>query len=379
MQHICFSLGITVFFGIAAVLCSAQDIDVFSSNDSPPAAPADFSAPSVVPAHAVAPPDLSANEPANAAGDVAAELAHAGDVTAKPAASKPAPTADSAVTQPHTITAKQFTGGAGRRSPLRERPAPALSEVAPPVAARSEPAFATQPITSAVPAAATRIDAPKELAANPLASQPADHPLAKYLRMPSESLSRITGKALSVEDLLKGARAAAARQQLLQAYWELSGRLAAYHIQRDHNLPATRIAELEFIKAQWNLAEQLKRHKSIDCTEKDLPIPTDYPLYQRYETYADKIARTERTEHLSHLIPIQEQLIEAKMQTQRIDDLLDLTTTIVEYNKMIAEYASATVASSISNEALVGAVIKLVKRGKPQTQFIQQTSYTPDN
>ncbi|MDR0327888.1 MAG: hypothetical protein LBI05_06290 [Planctomycetaceae bacterium] len=223
----------------------------------------------------------------------------------------------------------------------------------------------------------------------------ADHPFRQYWGMPNDPQAKITGKPMTVAELFANTRSSAVRCQLLQAYWELSGLLAVYHFRCETERLATgagaqqdgtmtllreqrRTAELEFIKQQWVLAELLKQCKGRSPREMELPIPADFPLYPRYQTFADKIARSERTQYLGRMIPIQEQLIESKNDTwkaasgmassasqpffvvssQRTTAFLDLTQAIIEYNKMIAEYALETIPPNVSQRQLVGAVVR---------------------
>jgi hypothetical protein len=206
----------------------------------------------------------------------------------------------------------------------------------------------------------------------------------------------ITGKPMTVAELFAGTRSSMARNQLLQAYWELSGLLAIYHFRLETERLASgvmgqqqdmmtllreqrRTAEMEFIKQQWVLAELLKLHKGQEFRESDLPIPADFPLYPRYQTHAEILARTERARHLGRMIPIQERLIETKNGTWRAASemipsasqpfsvvsnhrtmaFLDLTRAIVDYNKMIAEYVMETIPPNASHQQLVGAVVRL--------------------
>ena len=231
----------------------------------------------------------------------------------------------------------------------------------------------------------------------------ADHPFRQYWGVPNDPQTTIAGKPMTVAELLTGTRSAVVRSQLLQAYWELGGLLAIYHFRYEAERLASgamgqtqelmtllseqrRTAEVEFTKQQWVLAELLKLYKGRIIRETDLPIPADYPLYPRYQTFADKIARTERTQHLGRMIPIQEQLIESKNRTwraasvmtpsasqpffeianQRTVAFLDLTSAIVEYNKMIAEYAMETIPVNVTQHQLVGAVIRLPRRDAVQ-------------
>ncbi|MDR3234736.1 MAG: hypothetical protein LBT46_13935 [Planctomycetaceae bacterium] len=379
MRQFCFSFYFILLFGIPAASISAQDNGVSNHFDTsvPKAAFAPLPAPVE---QAAAAHQTSAGTPPKSF-DIALDSAGFGDaplpVTAVPAlTSEPAP----AVAEVNPLTARQMTDAAQRHQPSN-RQKPDLSSPLPvpsPSITHSRPV--DNSVTHSNSVTHNNFVTNTAEAASVLASQPADHPLARYLGLPNEAGSTITGKPLSVEELLNGTRSAAARSRLLQVYWELSGKLTAYHIQHNLNAArpaAVRIAELEFIKAQWNTADKIRQYKNIDCNENELPIPTDYPLYQRYETFADQIARTDRTEYLARLIPIQEQLIEAKLQSQqRIEDLLDLTQSVTDYNKMIAEYAALTVSVNADNAVIVGAVIKVPKRESTQRQIIRQTSYT---
>jgi hypothetical protein len=239
------------------------------------------------------------------------------------------------------------------------------------------------------------------------------HPFARFFELPKESQSAIKGQAYTVAQLLENTQTPLSRGQLLQTYWELAGLLAEYNIRyeaerlsgmvRDELQNSTtvlfqqqrRSVEMEFIKKQWQLAGLLRRFKGISIAEKELPIPCDYPLFKRYETFADKIARTARSQYLGHLIPVQEQLIDARHQSctiifemrqnnptdsREIMDMLNRRTTaflelveaVIDYNKMIAEYASETIPADISGSRLVGALIEL-----PQT-YSPKDSATPN-
>jgi len=250
-----------------------------------------------------------------------------------------------------------------------------------------------------------------------------DHPFRQYWGVPNDPQTKITGKPMTVAELFAGTRSSAVRNQLLQAYWELSGLLAIYHFRHETERLASgalgqqqdtmtllreqrRTAEVEFIKQQWLLAELLKLYKGGTLRETELPIPADYPLYPKYQTHADQIARTERTRHLGRMIPIQEQLIETKNGTwraasemapsvsqpffvisnQRAMAFLDLTRAIVDYNKMIAEYALETIPPNVRQQQLVGAVVRLpsgnavpAQQQTPQiaTEGIRLTQYDP--
>ena len=224
-----------------------------------------------------------------------------------------------------------------------------------------------------------------------------EHPFRQYWGVPNDPQTKIAGKPMTVTQLFAGTRSSSVRCQLLQAYWELSGLLAIYHFRCEAEKLATgatgaqqenmltllreqrRTAELEFVKQQWVLAGLLNQYKGRSLRESELPIPSDYPLYPRYETFADKLAWSERTQYLGRMIPIQEQLIESKngtwkaasemtpsasqpffvISTQRTTAFLELTKAMVEYNKMIAEYALETIPSNVSQQQLVAAVVRL--------------------
>ena len=236
-----------------------------------------------------------------------------------------------------------------------------------------------------------------------------DHPFRQYLSVPNDPQTKITGKPMTVTELFTGTRSPAVRCQLLQAYWELSGLLAIYHFRCESERLASRTtggsqegllfseqrrtAEIEFIKQQWVMAELLKQYKGRTLRESELPIPVDAPLYPRYQTHAGLLARTERTQYLGRMIPIQEQLIESKhgtwkaasemaqsasqpfftVSTQRTVAFLDLTKAVIEYNKMIAEYALETIPPHVGQQQLVGAVVRLPRAASAQLPQPPQT------
>ncbi len=234
------------------------------------------------------------------------------------------------------------------------------------------------------------------------------HPLAGYLDVPgARENALIKGKSLSIAQLLENVQNPGTRRVLLQSYWELTGKLAEFHCRlqaeqqaggasapRDMKAAGTlnllrqqrRAAEIEFVKQQWQFAELLRRAKGDApvVAEENLPIPMDYPLFKAYETHADKIARTTRSRHVGRMIPIQEQLVQSRLEAcrdtfelhgsipassqellsmlnQRTEAFLNLIEAIVDYNKMIAEYTSETIPPGISQYRLVGALIELPK------------------
>jgi len=247
-----------------------------------------------------------------------------------------------------------------------------------------------------------------QLATSPATSLavPSEHPFLAYWGTPNDSQTTITGKPMSVVKLLAETRSPTVRCQLLQTYWELSGLLAVYHFRCETERQASglqegmmtllreqrRTAEVEFIKQQWVLAELLKQYQGRMFRDSELPIPSDFPLYSHYQTHADRIARTERSRYLGRMIPIQEQLIESKNGTwnaasamvhggtqsttqpffmaanQRTMAFLELTKSIVEYNKMIAEYAAETIPPNASQQQFVAAVVRLQGRSATPEQ-----------
>ena len=245
-----------------------------------------------------------------------------------------------------------------------------------------------------------------------------EHPFRLYWGVPNDPQTKIVGKPMSIAELFSGTRSSAVRCQLLQAYWELSGLLAIYHFRCESERLASgamgqqqesmmtllreqrRTAEVEFIKQQWVLAELLKQYKGYMIRDSELPIPADFPLYPKYQTHADLIARTKRTQYLGRMIPIQEQLIESKNGTwkaasemtqnasqpffmvsnQRTTAFLDLTKAITDYNKMIAEYALETIPPNVSQHQLIRAVVRLPQRGVDplQPQTLQMATATDE-
>ena len=254
-------------------------------------------------------------------------------------------------------------------------------------AAAASPATAAQfPRTQAQPQSYQPPERQQRVPQHETAVSTAVHPFQQYWGVPNDPQTKIVGKPMTVAELLAGTRSTPVRCQLLRTYWELSGLLAVYHFRCETERLATgtggiqqdgmitllreqrRTAEMEFIKHQWVLAEFLKQCKGRSLRESELPIPADYPLYPRYQTFADKIARSERTQYLGRMIPIQEQLIESKNGiwqatsgmdvNQRTTAFLDLTKAIIEYNKMIAEYALETIPPNVSPQQLVRAVVR---------------------
>jgi hypothetical protein len=227
----------------------------------------------------------------------------------------------------------------------------------------------------------------------------AEHPFARYISVPNDTQSLIKGKQFTVAELLNGTRSPAVRRELLETYWELLGLLVEYNIRREaeqfagsvRDAQQTQIlnllqqqrrgTEAEFAKKQWELAENLKLYKGATFAENALPIPCDVPIYKNYETYADKIAHSERAKYLGRLIPVQQQLVDARQKTsdalyamlsatpsftllnQRMSSSLEMVHAVVDYNKMIAQYTAETVGANVNQFQLVGAVIELQKNG----------------
>jgi hypothetical protein len=234
-----------------------------------------------------------------------------------------------------------------------------------------------------------------------------NHPFVRYFALPKESQSLIKGQPYTIAQLLEGTKTSSSRRRLLQTYWELTGLLAEYNIRceaerlsgsrqdmqqnfvTDLLQQQRRSVEMEFVKKQWQLIGLLQHFKKISVSEKEFPIPCDYPLFKRYETFADKIARTARSQYLGHLIPVQEQLIDARHRScmiifemlqnipqdtrqllevlnQRTTAFLELVEAVIDYNKMIAEYTSETIPPEVNGVRLVGALIELPKINSPK-------------
>ena len=285
-----------------------------------------------------------------------------------------------------------------------EIPIPVMAEASP-VTAQRFPSMLSdaQQFSQVLPQQPTQAwSPPREVAGN------TEHPFRQYWGVPSDPQTTITGSPITVAELLAGTWSPMARTHLLQAYWELSGLLAIYHFRLETERLASgtmgqqqdmmtllreqrRTAEIEFIRQQWVLAELLTQHKGQTLRESELPIPVDHPLYPKYQTHAEILARTERSRHLGRMIPIQERLIETKngtwraasemipsasqpffvVSTHRTMAFLDLTRAIVDYNKMIAEYVMETIPSNVSQQQLVGAVVRL-----PRTDAVPEQSQT---
>lgn len=259
------------------------------------------------------------------------------------------------------------------------------------------------------------------------------HPFAGYFESPKVPISQIKGESLSVAQLLEGVGGPQSRSRLLEKYWELTGLMVQYNVRMDserfirqmldrtgvdRNLMSSalvfaqqrcRAVELEFSKTQLQLAELLKQTKGMSFSDENLPIPCDYPIYKKYETYLDRIALTEKAKYLGRMIPIQEQLIgtqragceaaAAMLQNsiqsnsrdlvfyldQRTAAFCDMINAVIDYNKQIAEYTSETVGSGVSQYRLIGAVIELpnftstIRQTQENDQPIQTATPIPNH
>lgn len=258
------------------------------------------------------------------------------------------------------------------------------------------------------------------------------HPFAGYFEVPKAPVSKIRGESLSIANLLDGVGSPQARSKLLEKYWELTGLMVQYNVRMDsdrfirqmmgqagadRNLMSSasslaqqrcRVAELEFSKTQLQLAELLKQAKGMSFSDDNLPIPCDYPIYKKYETYLDRIAVTEKAKYLGRMIPIQEQLLATQragceaaaamlqnsMQSnprdlvwylnQRTTAFCDMIDAVIDYNKLIAEYTSETIGPGVSQYRLVGAVIELpnytstIRQSSESDQPIQTATPIPN-
>lgn len=396
---------VSLCLGLLPTLGFGQTADPFSKDaGSAGKAPVSFDtgafAPSATPAAAPAPVQLPPSQPS------------------LPPAPAPAPT--------HPQTAAQVPAALNPSGPPsvpampNAPPKPGARPTPPPVAPEKvgavanskppQPSRQEKPRTTFATAATEIPTSPTaaQLQQNPklLQSVPSPgHPLVGYLEPPDAAQSMVRGKTLTVAELLDGVKNASSRRRLLQTYWDLMGILAEYNCRvqaerqaggpnapRDAGIRQTvsilqqqrKAAEIDFVKKQWELAELMRQHKGVSVAETELPIPSDYPLVRRYETHADKIARTERSRYVGRMIPIQEQLLQARhracvdtfemfrniptdsqqlliMFNQRTEAFLGMSDAIVEYNRMIADYASETIGPGVSQYQLVGALIELPK------------------
>ncbi|MDR0871448.1 MAG: hypothetical protein LBN39_11715 [Planctomycetaceae bacterium] len=245
-----------------------------------------------------------------------------------------------------------------------------------------------------------------------------NHPFARFMDLPKDPNSLIKGKPLTVAQLLNGTHHPVVRKQLLESYWELLGLLVEYNVRRESEQLAGTVrdaqqaqtlnlfqqqrrgTEMEFVKKQYELAELLKRSKGIAVSENMLPLPCDLPVYKPYETYAAQIARTEQARYLGRLLPVQQQLVDAKHKSceavfgmlaavpanslqlvsqlnQRTESFFEMKDAVVEYNKMIAQYTAETVGPNVSPVQLVGAIIELPKAGEPSDNRRTENATVP--
>lgn len=238
-----------------------------------------------------------------------------------------------------------------------------------------------------------------------------NHPFVHYYAAPNYPNALIQGKSLSVAELLSGISSPQQRAPLLKSYWTLAGLLIEFNIRIDAEsciqdwykqasnssdtqranlmklaLPLAqqerKAVEVRFVQLQWQLAQQLRQIKGVALNEQALPIPCDLPLYKKYETYLEKIAHSDRARTVGRMIPVQQQLIDARLAgcnaaglalksaalsareslqvlQQRTESFAALVDAVVQYNMMIAEYTSETVGYGVSQYRLIGALIEL--------------------
>ena len=346
------------------------------------------------------PPTLS--DPAPIVADSAATLSTA--VAAPPAAAFPIP-------PPPPTVPENF-------SPVNTTAAASSNPVA--LVATQTPTLPFTPVSAKSPTATNREPTAKQLQERPellRSVAAADHPFYDYFKAPNDPKSPIQGKPYSVAELLNGVREPSARRQLLITYWELTGLLAEWNMRFDSERRAEmwyteasnarntqridgfvgavlltrqqrKATEIAFARKQYQLVEQLRSLRGVSFAAKDYPIPNDYPIAKNYVTYVDKIARSERARYIGRLIPFQAELVEVRKQSrqaadgyflattqnpqtspqdcvaalnQRTDAFAALVTSVVDYNKTIAEYTAETVGSNVGNYRLLGAILELPK------------------
>jgi len=239
---------------------------------------------------------------------------------------------------------------------------------------------------------------------------------------PVDTNSRITGKPLTVCEMLEFVSSPQTRCQLLHAYWGLAGEIAKYKIllvkqvqitkwTRDHGSTNARspvfqaagkhvIAqcqsqELLVILKQTELAALLKQTghsrpivQANQPVDEQLPIPADLPFIGGYQTHVNQLVQFRPTSNLVLLdktIALRKQLFESKFdESAAMEELIrslensedsvaaliqansqyfasyaECIDAIIAYNETIAEYVALTVGPEITGRRLLRTLIQL--------------------
>ena len=293
---------------------------------------------------------------------------------------------------------------------------PPLEESVPPVETpASASPYPTQPAAQPVPLSSQ----PKPLAAKTVAvsatlrsQMDPNHPFYQLQldTAPVDPNSTITGKSLTICEMLESVSSPQTRCELLHAYWKLSGEIAKYKItlfkqtqltkwsgeigSTSPKFPTFQAAEKKAIAEtksqeilvtlrQMELASLLKQTgyiKSVvqanQAGTEQLPIPCDLPFILVYQTHVNQLVQYRPGSNLLLLdktISLRKQLFEAKLQEFSAaedffgavqDSMMKSQSSaealILAHGQYLTEYAEYTDAIIAYNESIADYVAETV-------------------
>ena len=227
-----------------------------------------------------------------------------------------------------------------------------------------------------------------------------DHPFSQLQFDTVEPGSRITGKPLTICEMLEPVSSPQTRCQLLHAYWSLAGELAKYKIallkqeqlskwaKDGSNLSQAAVfqaaekqaiaqrqsLELHIILKQTQLAALLRQTgyyrpivQANQAVTEQLPIPCDLPFIGVYQTHVNQLVQYRPTSPSSNLvlldktITLRRQIFEAKFEesnaTAELFDVIRKTETsptalIQAHHQYFVTYAESIDAIISYNETI---------------------------
>ena len=283
-----------------------------------------------------------------------------------------------------------------------ETPAPAESPYSPP--AEQPPAPQNQP----KPLAAKTVGVPAAMRSQ----LDPNHPFyqLQFDAAPVDSNSTITGKPLTIYEMLQSVSSPQSRCELLHAYWKLTGEIAKYKIAmfkqtqltkwsgeigstspkfptfqaaEKKAIAETKSQEILVILRQMELASLLKQTGYIrpvvqanQAGTEQLPIPCDLPFILVYQTHVNQLAQYRPGSNLLLLdktISLRKQLFETKLQEfsaaedffEAVQDSMiksqaSAEALILAHSQYLADYAEYTDAIIAYNESIADYVAETV-------------------
>jgi len=246
-----------------------------------------------------------------------------------------------------------------------------------------------------------------------------NHPFFELQYSTVDPNSRITGKPLTICEMLETVSSPQTRCQLLHAYWALAGELAKYKIAQvkqaqlsdwarklgptntvlqaatKHAIAQRQTQELLVILKQTEFAALLRQtgfYKPVVqanlAAVEQLPIPCDLPFIGTYQTHVNQLVQYRPGSNLVLLdktIVLRRQIFESKFEEfNAIDELfkaiqgsdtsvesliqtnhqyfatyVECIDAIIAYNETIAEYVALAVGPEISGRRLLMTLIQL--------------------